>query len=70
MKGPGAAWLEFEVRPEGMGSRLVQTAVFAPHGLSGQLYWSLLYPIHAYIFGRMVARLAAMADPSPREADA
>ncbi len=30
MKVPGRAWLEFETRPEGDGTRLVQTAYFAP----------------------------------------
>jgi uncharacterized protein YbjT (DUF2867 family) len=61
MKVPGAAWLEFEVVPEPPGSRLVQTAIFAPRGLLGQAYWTLLYPLHAYIFRRMVERLAARA---------
>ena len=38
--------------------RLVQTAYFAPKGLSGMLYWYALYPLHARIFSRMVAEVA------------
>lgn len=70
MKVPGEAWLEFELRPEGAGTRLAQTAVFAPRGLWGQVYWSLMYPFHAIIFGQMVRRLAAQAERSARESHA
>ena len=62
-KVPGKAWLQFEVTvPEG-DSRplLMQTAFFAPKGLSGLAYWYLLYPIHETIFGGMIRRLAARA---------
>jgi len=71
MKVPGEAWLEFETRPEGAGTRLVQTALFAPKGLWGHVYWTLLYPFHALIFGRMVRRLARTAEarvPAPAAA--
>ena len=48
MKVPGRAWLEFEVAPEAGGrSVLSQTALFAPKGLFGWLYWYSLYPVHA-----------------------
>lgn len=50
MKVPGRAWLQYEVVPEGAGSRLVQTALFEPKGLPGLAYWYLLYPIHGQIF--------------------
>ena len=66
MKVPGEAWLEFETRPEGTGTRLVQTAIFAPKGLWGHVYWTMLYPFHAVIFGRMVRRLARTAEVSAR----
>ena len=60
MKVPGRAWLQFEAQPrEPSGSRLIQTAFFAPRGLLGLLYWYGLYPIHALIFSGLVRRLAA-----------
>jgi uncharacterized protein YbjT (DUF2867 family)/uncharacterized protein YndB with AHSA1/START domain len=54
MKVPGKAWLEWCAFPENGGTRLVQTAIFAPTGLAGVLYWYSLYPIHARIFSDMV----------------
>ncbi|MFN3368214.1 MAG: DUF2867 domain-containing protein [Thermus sp.] len=50
MRLPGKAWLEWQTSQEGRKSRLVQTAYFEPLGLTGFLYWWLLYPIHARIF--------------------
>ena len=70
MKVPGEAWLEFRTTPEGTGSRLVQTAIFAPKGLLGHVYWNLLYPFHAVIFGRMVRRLARTTEERVRAAAA
>lgn len=61
MRLPGVAYLEFEVEPDGSGSRLVQTALFRPRGLAGRLYWYGLLPLHAAIFRGMVRRLAARA---------
>jgi hypothetical protein len=67
MKVPGRSWLQFHVRPHALGSELVQTALFAPRGLSGWLYWYGLYPIHALIFSRMVRAIGrhAEAEKSP-----
>jgi len=62
MKVPGRAWLQFEAIPEGGGTRLVQTALFEPIGLGGQLYWNLLYPIHRVMFSGMVSRVVALAE--------
>jgi uncharacterized protein YbjT (DUF2867 family)/uncharacterized protein YndB with AHSA1/START domain len=63
MKVPGKAWLQFEAAPqEGGGTRLVQTAFFAPRGLPGWLYWYSLYPVHALIFSGLVQRVAAAAE--------
>jgi hypothetical protein len=63
MKVPGRAWLEFTVEPMDAGtSRLSQTAFFAPRGLSGLLYWYLLYPIHAVIFSGLARQLARRAE--------
>lgn len=63
MKVPGRAWLQFEARPQTDGQTLlVQTAFFAPKGLSGLLYWYSLYPIHGPIFNSMIETLGAEAE--------
>ena len=54
MKLPGRAWLDFEVTREGDTTLIRQTAVFEPLGLSGKLYWWILYPVHALIFSGML----------------
>ena len=61
MKVPGRAWLEFEVVPAGGGSVVHQTAVFEPVGLPGLLYWYVLLPVHALIFGGMLRAIARRA---------
>ncbi len=61
MKLPGRAWLEFEVEPIDGGSRIHQSAVFDPLGLTGRLYWYVLYPAHVLIFAGMLRRIAARA---------
>lgn len=72
MKVPGKAWLEFQSLPQPDGKTLLtQTAYFAPRGISGFLYWYLLYPIHTFIFSGMIrkvgerARLLAGQSQSP-----
>lgn len=75
MKVPGRAWLQFESKPQPGGQTLLQqTALFAPKGLLGLLYWYLLYPLHGLIFSGMVGRLARHAEavhrgiePSPAQ---
>ncbi len=63
MKVPGRAWLEFEAEEQTGGTTLLrQTASFAPKGLSGLLYWYVLYPIHRAIFAGMLAALARRAE--------
>lgn len=58
MKLPGRAWLEFEVEDEQGGSSIRQTAVFDAVGLSGLLYWYLLYPAHILVFSGMLRSIA------------
>ncbi len=58
MKVPGRAWMQWEAIPEKSGTRLVQTAMFAPKGASGALYWYCLYPIHSKIFSDLVQAIA------------
>ena len=75
---PGRAWLEWTATPDGAGTRLVQTAAFAPHGLHGTLYWYLLYPFHRLIFrdlARAIAQrtevpVARVTDPYPAAVEA
>jgi len=75
MHVPGKAWLQFECTPEeDGGTRLTQTALFAPRGLPGVLYWYALYPVHRFIFTDMVnaivthaAQFAEPADDPPAE---
>jgi hypothetical protein len=62
MRLPGRAWLHWEILPDSDGSRLVQTAVFAPVGLAGIIYWKLLYPIHTIIFSALVRAIAREAE--------
>ena len=63
MKMPGRAWLEFQVEPiDAASSRLIQTAYFAPHGLSGLLYWYLLYPAHGVIFSGLAKHIGRCAE--------
>ena len=65
MRIPGKAWLQFTASPEGSGTRLIQTALFAPTGLSGLLYWYAMYPAHKFIFGDMVSGIARLARTAP-----
>lgn len=58
MKVPGRAWLEFQVDPLDSGSRIQQTAIFEPLGLSGLAYWYALFPVHAFVFRGMIKGIA------------
>lgn len=62
MKLPGRAWLEFVVEPTSHGSTIKQTAIFDPVGLSGLLYWYVLYPIHRLIFAGMLRGIVRSAE--------
>jgi hypothetical protein len=62
MKLPGRAWLEFEVTPDGPGSRITQTAIFDPVGLGGLLYWYALLPVHNLMFRGMLKRIVRTAE--------
>jgi uncharacterized protein YbjT (DUF2867 family) len=59
MRGPGRGWLQFECLPlpDG-GTRIVQTAMWDPIGISGHLYWFSLWPAHLLIFGSMIRGIA------------
>lgn len=64
MRLPGRAWLQFEVDPDENGSRVRQTAIFDPHGLLGLAYWYALWPVHQFVFGGMLRRIARQAAAS------
>jgi uncharacterized protein YbjT (DUF2867 family) len=61
MKVPGKAWIQWEAIPEQEKTRLVQTAIFTPRGLTGALYGHALYPAHQIIFSRLADTLARNA---------
>jgi len=62
MKVPGKAWLEFESQKQDHHKTLlIVTAYFAPHGLSGFLYWYAMWPFHKFIFDGLTRRLASRA---------
>ncbi len=54
---PGDAWLGYRVHE---GS-LQQVAAFRPRGISGVLYWTLLGPLHHFVFNLMVRHRLARA---------
>lgn len=60
MKMPGLAWLEFslDVNHQTGESVLTQTAIYAPKGLLGHLYWWAVFPMHGLVFPSM-AKTAA-----------
>lgn len=64
MKAPGAGVLEFELVPEGTGTKVTATAYWHPHGAWGLLYWYPLVPFHGLIFSRMTEAIARRAEQS------
>ncbi|MCA1732493.1 MAG: DUF2867 domain-containing protein, partial [Acidobacteria bacterium] len=62
MKVPGRAWLQWEVAPADGKTKLVQTAIFAPQGLFGALYWYALYPLHKKIFSDLAKAIRIRAE--------
>ncbi|MGC5627990.1 SDR family oxidoreductase [Georgenia sp. Z1344] len=67
MRMPGRAWLELGVEPDGTGSVYRQRAIYHPRGLSGRLYWLVLVPFHAVIFGGMTERITAAAEAAEED---
>jgi hypothetical protein len=59
MKTPGDAILEIQLtsRPDGL-TQLQLLSRFMPRGLTGMLYWYLLYPFHEMIFSGMLRAIA------------
>jgi uncharacterized protein YbjT (DUF2867 family) len=63
MKVWGNAWLEFLIEPQGpYTSKLTQTARYYPRGLTGFIYWYLIYPIHIFVFRGMARAIVKEAE--------
>jgi uncharacterized protein YbjT (DUF2867 family) len=59
MKFPGEASLEFRLHPMKDGrTELQQLSRYVPKGLSGLLYWYILYPFHEWVFRGMLRGIA------------
>ena len=62
MKLPGEAMLEFRIEKLNESQCILhQIALFKPRGLFGLIYWYLVMPFHAIVFGGMLAGLASEA---------
>jgi uncharacterized protein YbjT (DUF2867 family) len=60
---PGLAWLQFETSPIMDDNSLLQlTAIFAPKGFIGWIYWYFYYPFHKLIFPGLVREIAKRAE--------
>ena len=64
MKMPGLAWLEFRLEKTKTGTKVTQTATYAPKGLLGQLYWWAVFPMHGLVFPSMVKNAAGLTKRS------
>ena len=62
IKLPGRAWLQFEITKKEPGSEICQTVLFDPIGITGLLYWYLLYFPHQMIFRGMNKETAKAAE--------
>ena len=63
MLAPGKAMLEFHIQvlPDGT-NELRMTPSFEPRGFWGKLYWWIIAPSHALMFGSMLKQMAKVAD--------
>jgi len=61
MKMPGEALLNFEIKPLGSDQvELEMVSRFLPKGLSGIIYWYVLYPFHQWLFSGMLKSIAKL----------
>ncbi len=59
MKTPGEALLDIKIQPGVDNStELLLLSRFLPRGLLGVLYWYILYPVHQWIFRKMLKAIA------------
>jgi uncharacterized protein YbjT (DUF2867 family) len=57
MKVPGTGWLGWTAIKIPGGTRVIQSARFAPKGLFGRLYWWSMIPFHHVIFRKMLRNI-------------
>jgi hypothetical protein len=63
MKLPGIATLDFTIKKiDGESCELVQHARFQPRGLAGLCYWYAIMPLHEYVFGGMIKKIAKISE--------
>ena len=68
MRLPGLAWLELIVDRDDAGRTVYkQRATYRPFGLLGHMYWWVVVPFHALVFGSMVRRIPAASERLPKE---
>lgn len=67
MKAPGAAVLEFEIKPiDKYRTEIKLTAYWHPAGVWGLLYWFAFSPSHFLVFNGMVREIAERAEKAER----
>ena len=70
MKAPGAAVLEFQVKPvDEHRTQINLTAYWHPAGVWGLLYWFAFSPSHFLVFNGMVREIAERAEKAERSLD-
>ncbi len=63
LRAPGDGWMEWRVDGESpQGSVLIQTTFFAPRGLPGLLYWSLLDPPRRLVLRGLVRAIRRLSE--------
>ncbi len=65
MRAPGSGVLEFELTPEGEGTRIRATGFWHPAGVWGLMYWYALVPAHLFIFSGLTRAIARQAEALP-----
>jgi uncharacterized protein YbjT (DUF2867 family) len=68
MRMPGRLWLQFELNGTEQRALLRLTTIFDPAGYVGRAYWYVLYPVHRWVFGRMlrgISRAVHRESPGP-----
>lgn len=61
----GTQWVEWRVTHPAEskhGTHLSQTVFFCPRGLTGFLYWFLLYPLHRLAFLNLISKISSQSE--------
>jgi len=63
----GYAWLEFTLEDgPGESMRLVQSALYYPHGVGGLIYWYCMTPFHLVVFRGLLRTIVELAHREER----